>query len=205
MVHGTFRERVEMVVFDPYGEVLGGILELSGQLPLEKDLQRMIAASLNLDVDMAEVVSYDTVQSSFGRRQSDAPIALQFKAFTTKAHAASTTAGTLGILADLDVMLAQAVGNQTELLGLSVQITRTRQPGEVWQEENRVFVIKACPKGHLLVNASMDEQMCWSRFCIHFNLLPRIAALCAFPFPISFPSHLSLHCIHTFSHDGALI
>lgn len=28
MVHGTFRERVEMVVFDPYGEVLGGILEL---------------------------------------------------------------------------------------------------------------------------------------------------------------------------------
>ena len=32
-VHGTFRERVELVVFDPDGEVLGGILELDFRAP----------------------------------------------------------------------------------------------------------------------------------------------------------------------------
>lgn len=157
---------------------LSGTLELSGKLPREQDLQSMIASSLNLDMNLAQIVSYDRARdqmlslSESGRRQIHTPVVLQFKAFPSKANAVSSSMTSLDILADLHLMLAQAAGNQTELLGLSVQVTQTRNPGEVWREEDRVFVIKACPKGHLLVNSSLDEQMCWSLpFCSPLHVL----------------------------------
>ena len=145
---------------------LSGVVELIGELPLEQDLQRMIAASLKVNENMALIESYDlardTMLSDFRRRQIQTPVVMQFKVFSSKANAVSASASSLDTLADLHLLLAQAMGNQTEVLSISVQVTKIRNPGEIWLEENGVFVIKACPKGHLLVNASLDEQMCWS-------------------------------------------
>ena len=143
---------------------LEGELHINGQLPLERDLQRMLAKGLNIDLDLAQIVSYGLVAEApqSTRRQEQDPLVVQYKVWTSGQHSdemflAGKPAN--AIIAELTQLMAHA-GNST-LDEITLQVVSRRNPGEVWEEEDRVYVLRSCPKGYLKVNASLNDQMCW--------------------------------------------
>ena len=115
----------------------------------------MISSSLRLKFDMTQLVAYElvleSIQSQEPRRQGNEPVWVQFKAFATSQQADEVLPGgqlLSSIVHDLShAMLSSDF--ETELIGMQMLIVSRRNAGEIWIEENGVYVIKECPIGIL--------------------------------------------------------
>ena len=132
---------------------LAGQMQLTGELPLESALQSIVAESQGVILTMVEVASYDLLydklQSRSTRRQDQIPFLVQYKVWTTMQNAESLLQADdypSNLVVNISRSLA-LIGTQTAVLAVDVKIFSIRNPGEIWEEENGVFVIKACPKG----------------------------------------------------------
>ena len=127
----------------------------------------LIAQALGADPDLVAIDDYESLAESlaaFRRRQSSkrasSPYEVKFKIWTGAEQAQKMQkVGMSSALSNFTKVLAQ-IAPQAQFIGAGTTDVVSRLPGEKWEEVSGVFTLLACPKGHLIVNTTIDTQMC---------------------------------------------
>jgi hypothetical protein len=153
------------------------MMDLVGIFPSEDLLTTLLSQAFETDPDLIKINDYSALADSLKaarpaivkiRRQSLLAYTVKFRLFSDAHRVAEIYADIRARqYANVTAALSQFFPNGTLALDNSgmnpveMSTMTIRLPGELWIDIDGVFTLLACPKGYLLVNATVDTQECY--------------------------------------------
>ena len=144
-----------------------GEVKLLGPAQSSDGLTNVLAISFGVDSSLIKILDYfapavvPVERRTEVKRRATPYYIVRYKVFGDSSYIALVSADTEGMLANLTNALQQTTNGNVTIYSAEVVSTTSRLPGELWEEVDGVFTLRACPVGYLLVNTTTDTQGCF--------------------------------------------